>query len=60
MNSKIQQILKLTKTIIHDCSLENGGIVAANSTKKYFIQKRRGVIRNYNKLDEAKQMMDLL
>jgi len=36
MISKIQQILKLTKTIIDDCSLENGGIVAANSTKKYF------------------------
>jgi GH15 family glucan-1,4-alpha-glucosidase len=36
MNSRIQQIIETTKTVIQDCSLENGGIVAANSSKKYF------------------------
>ena len=33
---RIQQIIETTRLIIRDCSLENGGIVAANSTKKYF------------------------
>jgi glucoamylase len=36
MVEKIQRILETSKTIIHDCALENGGIVAANSTRKYY------------------------
>ena len=36
MLEKIQRILELTKTILQDCSLENGGIVAANSSKHYY------------------------
>lgn len=36
MRNKIQRIIQVTKAIIQDCSLDNGGIVAANSTKKYY------------------------
>lgn len=30
------QIVEISKTILKDCSLDNGGIVAANSSKDYF------------------------
>jgi glucoamylase len=33
---KIKKLIEITKNIIQDCSLENGGIVAANSTKNSF------------------------
>ena len=32
----IRKLLTITKTIIKDCSLDNGGIVAANSVKEYY------------------------
>ena len=32
----IKKLLTVTKTIIKDCSLDNGGIVAANSAKEYY------------------------
>ena len=32
-NNNINRLLQVTKELIKDCSLENGGIVAANSTK---------------------------
>lgn len=34
--TKISDLLDRSKKIILDCSLENGGIVAANTTKNYF------------------------
>jgi glucoamylase len=34
--NKIKRLVDVTKRIIEDCALENGGIVAANSTKPYF------------------------
>ncbi len=33
---KIQKLLKVSRTVIQDCALENGAIVAANSDKPYF------------------------
>jgi GH15 family glucan-1,4-alpha-glucosidase len=36
MNDKIMELIAVTEDIIRDCSLENGGIVAANATKKYY------------------------
>ncbi|HDS45444.1 MAG TPA: glycoside hydrolase family 15 protein [Methanomicrobia archaeon] len=33
MNEKITKLIGVTQDIIRDCALENGGIVAANSTK---------------------------
>jgi GH15 family glucan-1,4-alpha-glucosidase len=32
----IRKLLGATKTIVKDCSLENGGIVAANAAKEYY------------------------
>ena len=32
----IKKLLRMTKTVIADCALENGGIVAANSAKGYY------------------------
>jgi len=34
--SKIKRLIKTSKRVILDCSLENGAIVAANSTKPYY------------------------
>jgi GH15 family glucan-1,4-alpha-glucosidase len=36
MENKIQQLLGLSKNVISDCALENGAIVAANSSKEYY------------------------
>ncbi|MEW5897216.1 MAG: glycoside hydrolase family 15 protein [Nanoarchaeota archaeon] len=36
MNKKIEDLWKTSKEVISDCCLENGAIVAANSTKPYF------------------------
>jgi GH15 family glucan-1,4-alpha-glucosidase len=36
METKIKKILESSKKVIKDCSLENGAIVAANSSKGYF------------------------
>ncbi len=36
MKEKINRILEISKQVISDCCMENGGIVAANSTKGYF------------------------
>jgi GH15 family glucan-1,4-alpha-glucosidase len=36
MNQQILELLKTSKEIIKDCSLPNGAIIAANSTKSYF------------------------
>lgn len=36
MNGKIKQLIDSSQQIIQDCSLENGGIVAANTTKPYY------------------------
>jgi GH15 family glucan-1,4-alpha-glucosidase len=36
MNKKIRQLIQSSQKIIFDCALENGAIVAANSTKKYY------------------------
>ena len=36
MNDKIMELIAVTEDIIRDCSLENGGIVAANSTKNKY------------------------
>jgi GH15 family glucan-1,4-alpha-glucosidase len=36
MENKIEQLIKTSKKVILDCSLENGAIVAANSTKAYY------------------------
>jgi len=33
---KINQLLEVSKSVLVDCSLENGGIVAANTTKKNY------------------------
>lgn len=33
---KIRKLVQVTQEIIKSCALENGGIVAANSSKKYF------------------------
>lgn len=35
-NNKIKRLIEVSKKIITDCSLENGGIVAANSSKDYY------------------------
>ncbi|MGM5481927.1 MAG: glycoside hydrolase family 15 protein [Nanobdellota archaeon] len=35
-NSKINQLLDSSKSVIQDCIIENGSIVAANSKKKYY------------------------
>ncbi len=35
-SSKIIRLIQITEEIIKDCALENGGIIAANSTKNYF------------------------
>lgn len=35
-SDRVNKLLEVTKEIIEDCSLENGGIVAANSTKDYY------------------------
>ncbi len=32
----IRRLIQVTRQIIQDCTLENGGIVAANSTKQYY------------------------
>ncbi|MGC9443703.1 MAG: glycoside hydrolase family 15 protein [Candidatus Methanospirareceae archaeon] len=36
MNDKIMKLIAVTGDLIRDCALENGGIVAANATKKYY------------------------
>lgn len=36
MKNKIQQLLDSSKNVILDCSLENGAMIAANSSKKYY------------------------
>ena len=36
MNKKIEQLISSSKQVFYDCSLENGGIVAANITKPYY------------------------
>lgn len=36
METKIQKLIKTSKQIILDCTLENGAIVAANCLKEYF------------------------
>ncbi|MCK4892128.1 MAG: glycoside hydrolase family 15 protein [Candidatus Pacebacteria bacterium] len=36
MKDKIQQLLNSSKNVILDCALENGAIVAANSSKEYY------------------------
>ena len=36
MKKQILELLKISKDVIKDCSLPNGAIVAANSTKAYF------------------------
>ena len=36
MKNKIKQLLDSSKDVILDCTLENGGIVAANSSKEYY------------------------
>ena len=33
---QIKQLLKFTISLINDCTLDNGAIVAANSTKTYY------------------------
>ena len=33
---EINKLIEVSKKIILDCSLENGGIVAANTTKNYY------------------------
>lgn len=38
---RIERLLATTRTIIEDCSLENGGIVAANSAKGYYPQNAK-------------------
>ena len=41
MRKQIQNLLKTSKKVIEDCSLSNGAIVAANSTKPYFPKKAK-------------------
>jgi glucoamylase len=36
MKSKIKQLIKASRTVIKDCCLENGAIVAANSAKPHY------------------------
>lgn len=36
MKAKIRKLIESSKKVIQDCALENGAIVAANSSKKYF------------------------
>jgi GH15 family glucan-1,4-alpha-glucosidase len=36
LNSKVHRLLETSRQVIHDCALENGAIVAANSFKDYF------------------------
>ncbi|MEK6969042.1 MAG: glycoside hydrolase family 15 protein [Nanoarchaeota archaeon] len=36
MKTQISELLKISKTVIADCALPNGAIVAANSSKSYF------------------------
>lgn len=36
MKNKIEKLLNTSKQVINDCCLENGGIVAANSTMPYY------------------------
>lgn len=43
MESRIKQLMASSKKIILDCCLENGGIVAANSTKEYYPKE----VKNY-------------
>jgi glucoamylase len=33
---KINKLIEISKNVISDCVLDNGGIIAANSTKRYF------------------------
>ena len=35
-NFRIRKTLEVSKDILKDCTLENGGIVAANSGKRYY------------------------
>lgn len=41
--NKIKQLIKTSKKVILDCSLDNGAIVAANSTKLYYPKE----VKNY-------------
>lgn len=36
METKIKQLIKTSKNVILDCSLENGAIIAANTDKEYY------------------------
>ncbi|MBU0457475.1 MAG: glycoside hydrolase family 15 protein [Nanoarchaeota archaeon] len=38
---KITELLMTSKEVIKDCALSNGAIVAANSTKKYFLKEAK-------------------
>ena len=40
-SDRVKRLLEVTKGIIEDCSLENGGIVAANSTKDYYPKRAK-------------------
>lgn len=41
MKQKINQLIETSKKIILDCCLENGAIVAANSTKPYYSEEAK-------------------
>jgi hypothetical protein len=36
MKAKIKKTLEASKRVIRDCAIENGALVAANPTKKYY------------------------
>ncbi len=41
---KIKRLLELSKDVIMDCSMDNGGIVAANSTLEYYPQAAKNYL----------------